>query len=203
MDDQPMETLTPEVLEPEEAAPPETPPASVVMPLDWTGPNYHISLWDEPVTYLCLPCNASGMTLPDVETHLTSTHGLTPTPTPLAADYADNQSPLRSLRVAVNDPTYYTQPGPDGMLRYYCLVCERAGVEHWSSDFVLFSQHQEQRHGGQLILDEARSTGQQAETGEVPASEPPEPGEPSEQALQSGASQASASQEEPPREPED
>ena len=203
MDDQTVETLTPEVLAPEEPIPPDAKEAPSVTPLDWAGPNYHISLWDEPVTYLCLPCNASGMTLPDVEAHLTTVHSLTPLPTPLAADYADNQSPLRSLRMAVNEPTYYTQPGPDGQLRYYCLLCERAGVEHWSSDFVLFSQHQEQRHGGQLILDEARSTGQPAGTGEGPASEPPEPGEPSEQAPQSGASQESASQEEPPREPED
>jgi hypothetical protein len=179
MDTLPREPLEAEVLSPEEAPAPAPAEMPVVVPLEWTGPNYHISLWDTPVTYLCLPCNASGMTLAEVETHVTTTHSLTPIPTPLAADYGATYSVVRSLRMAT-EPTYYTQPDPDdSKLRYYCCVCEQAGTEYWSLDFVLFSQHQEQRHAGQLVLDEARSTGleESPPAAETPAEPPPAPAE--------------------------
>jgi hypothetical protein len=86
MDTLPRESLEPEVLFPDEAPAPEPTASPGVVALDWTGPNYHIALWDTPVTYLCLPCHAQGMTLVDVETHVTTVHAMEPVPTPLAAD---------------------------------------------------------------------------------------------------------------------
>jgi hypothetical protein len=54
-------------------------------------PNYHIRLWPEPPgppTYLCLvpECGFEDATEAAVQVHVTSAHGLTAVPTPLAAD---------------------------------------------------------------------------------------------------------------------
>ena len=64
------------------------------------APNYHIPLWPEPPgtlpTYLCLLCTTNNQTHPDILTHVTTAHALTPIPTPLAADASVLPSLLRT-----------------------------------------------------------------------------------------------------------
>ena len=53
------------------------------------APNYHINLWPEPPgppSYLCLLCSVKDCTKPDILTHITTVHEVTPVPSPLAAD---------------------------------------------------------------------------------------------------------------------
>jgi hypothetical protein len=46
-------------------------------------PNYHVSVWDEPVpTYLCLICDLRGLTLAAVTAHLAEAHASAAIPTP-------------------------------------------------------------------------------------------------------------------------
>lgn len=68
-----------------EAAAPETPVVQTV-PL---ASNYHISLWDEPPTYLCLICIEQPpvkRSLAEVQAHVITAHGIEAVPTPMAAN---------------------------------------------------------------------------------------------------------------------
>lgn len=53
------------------------------MPESITDATYHVSIWDDPPTYVCLVCNAVGMTVEGVTAHLQQTHGLPALPTPM------------------------------------------------------------------------------------------------------------------------
>ena len=62
-------------------------------------PNYHINLWPEPPgppTYLCLLCALKDCTQATMQAHVTTTHAVTPVPTPLAADASLVPSLLRT-----------------------------------------------------------------------------------------------------------
>ena len=50
--------------------------------------NYHVSIWEDPVTFACLRCALRGVTLEEIEYHLDAAHGEAPVPTPLAAQYS-------------------------------------------------------------------------------------------------------------------
>lgn len=140
---------------------------------------YHMAIWETPPLYLCL--------LPDPETsfaspsrealvsHLASAHGVTATPTPLAADF-EASNPVLMRMFMPPEPTYAIDHKDDALL-YRCLVCERQGQEHHATDIDLFTQHMAQRHGGQMIEE---TDGPEAEPQEeTHAGEPaPVPGEP-------------------------
>jgi hypothetical protein len=175
----------PEAVTPSPPADAETPPeeedvapaaAAASLQEAWSGPNYHISLWDTPVTYLCLPCNAGGMTVAEVESHVTSAHSLTPEPTPLAADYANPQSVVRMLRM---EPTYRTETDEENRTRYICLLCAGTASEYWSPDEELMRQHQANRHGGQMIPTPESDVAEEDDTAEPESSAPPTAQEPS------------------------
>jgi len=164
----------------EEAAP-ETPAPQQ----DGTMPNLHIVLWDVPPAYLCLACNHKDPDYASLSAHLTSTHGVTPLPTPLALDYYANRNGIRSLTMEPQ-PTYRTETTAEGVTQYVCLLCQDTPSPHWTKDQALMKMHQEQRHGGQMIEakaeepppqpgqdDEGGGVQQADEAGDVPDPQPP------------------------------
>jgi len=130
------------------------------MPMEWSGPTYHISLWDTPPTYLCLVCNLRDVSLATIEAHIPTEHQLEALPSVLAQDYSVNPPAFR--RRSMPEPTYRTEETQDGT-KYLCLHCERAGSGHWSYDRQLFEQHMQQRHDGSMIEDTAVTSTAQSE----------------------------------------
>lgn len=55
--------------------------------------NYHVAIWERPVTFACLRCMARGLTHDEVVYHLGAAHGEAAVPTPLAAQYTPPQTP--------------------------------------------------------------------------------------------------------------
>lgn len=80
-----------------QALAPDPPLDQPIMP-DPTPPpeNYHVAIWEEPVTFPCLRCAARGLTYDEVLYHLSAAHGEAPVPTPLAAQYTPPQTPPAS-----------------------------------------------------------------------------------------------------------
>lgn len=73
---------------------PEHPLDQPVMPDPTPQPeNYHVAIWDTPVTFACLRCAARGLTHDEMVYHLSAAHGEAPVPTPLAAQYTPPQTP--------------------------------------------------------------------------------------------------------------
>lgn len=69
---------------------PDPPLDQPVLPTPTPPPeNYHVSIWEDPVTFACLRCALRGVTLAEVEYHLDAAHGEVPVPTPLAAQYSE------------------------------------------------------------------------------------------------------------------
>jgi hypothetical protein len=92
-------------------------PHPLLTPLLPATPNYHISIWDEPPTYVCLRCPAVGMTLPEVSLHVQVDHGELPLPTPmieslLAMREASPPPPAPEQQTTIPDPP--TEEPPHG-----------------------------------------------------------------------------------------
>ena len=69
--------------------------------------------------------------------------------------------------------TYYVITNAEGQDTYHCLVCQQHGTEHHSSNLELFTQHQHQRHAGEMSEGEAPAEeGQEADAPSSPAREP-------------------------------
>lgn len=69
------------------------------------------------------------------------------------------------------EATYRTST-ENGNTVYTCVVCEQAGTEHSTSDLDYMTQHQANRHGGQMVEAQAQGEhphgGPPGQTGEHP-----------------------------------